>query len=73
MQPSCTCEPEKAPAWKRSSASPAVSLPSFVAPIRTLTWALDVGPVARNTSSRSITILTGRPALRERASATGST
>ena len=31
-----------------------------------------VGPVARNTSSRLITSLTGRLALRESASATGS-
>ena len=31
-----------------------------------------VGPVARRTSSRLITILTGLPALRDRASATGS-
>ena len=31
----------------------------------------EVGPVARNTSSRVITILTGRPVLRDSASATG--
>ena len=33
---------------------------------------LAVGPVARKTSSRLITTLTGRPALRESARATGS-
>jgi hypothetical protein len=33
---------------------------------------LEVGPVARNTSSRLMTRRTGRPALRESASATGS-
>ena len=37
--------------------------PSFLAPIFTRTCAPDVGPVARNTSSRVITIFTGRPAL----------
>ena len=46
--------------------------PSFVAPILTVMLELEVGPEARNTSSRLITIFTGWPALRESASATGS-
>ena len=47
-------------------------MPSFLAPILTFMLADDVGPEARNTSSRLITILTGWPALRDSASATGS-
>ena len=46
--------------------------PAFVMPMRTSMTEATVGPVARNTSSRFITILTGRPALRDSASATGS-
>ena len=46
--------------------------PSFLAPILTSMLLEAVGPVARNTSSRLITIFTGRLALRDSASATGS-
>ena len=46
--------------------------PSAVMPIATSMLADIVGPVARNTSSRLITIFTGAPALRDSASATGS-
>ena len=42
------------------------------APILTSIDVALVGPEARNTSSRVITSLTGRPALRDSASATGS-
>jgi hypothetical protein len=47
-------------------------VPSFFMPIFTSIDEDDVGPVARSTSSRLITILTGRLALSDRASATGS-
>ena len=36
-------------------------VPSFLAPILTVLFEPEVGPVARITSSRVITILTGRP------------
>ena len=61
MQPCCTGEPGKAPAWYFSTVWAAVIWPSFLAPSLTSTTAPEVGPVARNTSSRLITILTGRP------------
>ena len=72
MQPGCTGEPGKAPAWYFSSASAATMRPSFLAPILTRTCAPEVGPEARNTSSRVITIFTGRPDFLASASATGS-
>ncbi len=72
MAPHSTGEPEKAPPWYFSTASPAVMRPSLVTPTLTHMEVLEVGPVARNTSSRLITSLTGRPALRDSASATGS-
>ena len=46
--------------------------PSFLAPILTLTCAPEVGPEARNTSSRVITIFTGLPDFCDSASASGS-
>src|ERR1051325_10379952 len=61
MQPWFTGEPGKAPDWYFSTASAAVIWPSFLAPSLTSTTAPEVGPVARNTSSRLMTILTGRP------------
>ena len=61
MQPWWTGEPGNAPDWYLSTALAAVSRPSFLAPSLTSTTAPEVGPVARNTSSRLITILTGRP------------
>ena len=62
----------KAPACRRQVAFTAVILPSLVAPILTVLEEPDVGPVARNTSSRVITILTGRPDLRASTIASGS-
>ena len=47
-------------------------VPSFLAPILTVLNEPEVGPVARNTSSRVITILTGRPDFFDSSSATGS-
>ena len=47
-------------------------LPDRVTPILTVMLAEEVGPEARNTSSRDITIFTGLPDLRDSASATGS-
>ena len=70
MQPGCTGEPGNAPAWYLSSASAATMRPSFLAPILTRTCAPEVGPEARNTSSRVITIFTGRPDFLDSASAT---
>ncbi len=72
MAPGCTGEPWKAPAWYLSSANPAVNLPSRVAPIFTRTVAPEVGPEALNTSSRDITIFTGRFAFFDSMMATGS-
>src|ERR671923_933574 len=70
--PGCTGDPWNAPAWYLSSAKPATNLPSFVAPILTFTVAPDVGPDALKTSSRDITIFTGRFAFFESAIASGS-
>ena len=72
MQPGCTGEPANAPAWYFSSASAATMRPSFLAPIFTRTCAPEVGPEERNTSSRDITIFTGRRAFCDSASAIGS-
>ena len=72
MQPGPTGEPGNAPAWYLSTTSPAVSRPSFFAPSLTSTTAPAAGPVPRKTSSRLITILTGRPVFLASASATGS-
>jgi len=49
-----------------------VIVPSDLAPIFIRTLVPEVGPVERNTSSRVITIFTGRCALRDSATATGS-
>ena len=72
MQPGCTGEPGKAPAWYLSTISAATIVPSRLAPSLTSMTPPEVGPVARNTSSRVITILTARPVLRDSANATGS-
>ncbi len=73
MQPGPTGEPGKAPAWYFSiSARAAVSVPSFFAPSFTSITAPEVGPEARNTSSRVITIFTGRPHFFDSATASGS-
>jgi hypothetical protein len=55
-----------------STASAAVSVPSFLAPSLTSMTAPAAGPVPRNTSSRLITILTGRPDIFDIAKAKGS-
>ena len=47
-------------------------VPSFFAPILTVLIEPEVGPVARNTSSRVITIFTGRPDFFASSAATGS-
>ena len=67
-----TGEPGKAPAWNLKTASAAVIVPSFLAPILTHIEAPEVGPVALNTSSRLITILTARPVFFDNAAAIGS-
>jgi hypothetical protein len=72
MQAAPTGEPGKAPAWYFNSTSAAVIVPSFAAPSLTSMTPPEVGPVARNTSSRLITSFTGAPAMRDSASATGS-
>ena len=65
-------EPRKAPASYSSRASIAVIVPSARAPILTHTRVAEAGPVARNTSSRESCIFTGRPHLRDSATASGS-
>ena len=47
-------------------------VPSAFAPIRIHMCEPEVGPLARKTSSRDIVIFTGRPALRDNTTATGS-
>src|SRR5215470_926654 len=59
--PRLTGEPGKAPASYRMLADTAVSLPSRVAPALTVITVGEPGPVARSTSSRESTSLTGRP------------
>ena len=72
MQPGWIGEPGNAPAWYFSTACAATMVPSFLAPIFTSIAAPEVGPEARNTSSRVITIFTGRPHFFDSASASGS-
>ena len=72
MQPGPTGEPGKAPAWYFKTTSPATRRPSFLAPSFTSMTEPAAGPVPRNTSSRLITILTGRPDFLASAKATGS-
>ena len=52
-------EPRYAPASYHIDALAATRVPSRLAPSFILTFVPDVGPVARNTSSRVITIFTG--------------
>ena len=47
-------------------------VPSRLAPILTQTVPPEVGPEPRNTSSRVIAILTGRPDFRDSTTASGS-
>ncbi len=72
ITPGWTGEPWNAPAWYFSSAKPATNFPSLVAPSFTRTLAPEVGPVDLNTSSRDITIFTGRLAFLDSATASGS-
>ena len=66
-------EPGNAPACSLNSPSAAVIVPSRLTPIFTVIDEPEVGPVARNTSSRLITTFTGWPDLRASMTATGST
>ena len=72
MQPGWIGEPGKAPAWYFSTCFAATMVPSFLAPSFTSMVAPEVGPEARNTSSRVICIFTGRPVFFDSASASGS-
>ena len=72
IAPVSTGEPRKAPASYSSRASIAVMVPSDFAPTFSHTRVAAPGPVARNTSSRDICIFTGRPHLRDSATASGS-
>ncbi len=72
MQPGPIGEPGKAPAWYFRVCCAATMVPSRLAPSFTSMTAPEVGPVARNTSSRLITIFTGRPVFCASASARGS-
>src|SRR3954471_6113540 len=72
MAPAPDGDPRYAPASYHKDAEAATSIPSRVAPSFIRIVVADVGPEARNTSSRVITILTGDPAFRDKASATGS-
>ncbi len=70
--PAPTGDPRNAPASYASHSFAATNVPSRFAPSFTRIFVPEVGPVARNTSSRLMTILTGRCALRDSASAIGS-
>ena len=71
MQPGPIGEPGEGAGLDTSApASAATMVPSFFAPILTSIDAPEVGPEPRNTSSRVITIFTGRPDLRDSATAT---
>ena len=72
IAPAPNGEPRYAPASYHMEARPATSVPSRLAPSFITTFVPDVGPVARNTSSRVMTILTGRFALRDSTIASGS-
>src|SRR5271166_1967122 len=72
MAPSSAHMPPYGPQEYFNVAEAAVIVPSLLAPILTSIEVALVGPEARKTSSRDMTSLTGRPALRDSASATGS-
>src|SRR5437762_10322977 len=65
-------DPRYAPASYHIDAVAETSVPSCFAPIFITMRQPDVGPVARNTSSRPITIFTGRPDFFDRTIASGS-
>src|SRR5262245_54995206 len=65
-------EPRYAPASYHIEMLAATNVPSRLAPSFTRIFVADVGPLARKTSSRSMTIFTGRCALRDSAMASGS-
>ena len=72
MQPAPTGEPGNPPASYAIHTWAAVILPSLVAPILQRICEPEVGPVARNTSLRFITILTGLPVFLDSSRARGS-
>ena len=72
MQPAATGEPGNAPASNERASSAVVIRPLSSAPILARTCEPGVGPVARNTSPRDMTILTGRPVFFDSSNATGS-
>ncbi len=61
IAPAPTGEPGNAPASYAIQISAAMSLPSLVAPIFTLIFEPEVGPLARSTSERDMTSFTGAP------------
>ena len=71
-QPFITGEPGNAPAWNLKMPSAATIVPSFLTPILTHIDEPEVGPDARNTSSRVICSRTGRPDFFDSIAATGS-
>ena len=72
MQAAPMGDPGKPPASKAAQKLPAVSVPSFLAPILTRMNEAGVGPVACRTSSRVMRILTGRPVALDSRAAVGS-
>ena len=72
MQPAATGEPGNAPASNDSSSSAAVMRPLPSVPILAQMCEPGVGPVARSTSPRAMTILTGRPVFFDSSRASGS-
>ncbi len=65
-------EPGNAPACSLNRPSAAVMVPSRLTPILTVIDEPEVGPVARNTSSRLITTFTGWPDFCASTTQTGS-
>ncbi len=72
IAPAPAGDPRYAPASYQSDPLAATSVPSRFAPSLTRTFEPEVGPLARKTSSRVITIFTGRFALRDKTAASGS-
>src|ERR1700676_2602196 len=72
IAPAPTGEPGNAPASYAIQISAATSFPSLVAPIFTLIFEPEVGPLARSTSERDITSFTGAPVFLESSTDSGS-
>jgi hypothetical protein len=70
--PFITGEPGNAPAWNLNTPSAATIVPSFLTPSFTHIDAPEVGPDARNTSSRVICSRTGNPHFFDSVAASGS-